>query len=800
MTNLKRKRIFSIFWILFSLPFIGMITLLILANTGALGFMPDFDDLENPKANLASEVYSSDGVLLGKFYKENRTVVEFTEISPNVLNALIATEDVRYYSHSGVDARALARVIKGLVTGNRQGGGSTISQQLAKNLFPRDKTKRSSIGRKINMVFTKAKEWSTAAKLERSYTKKEILAMYLNTVFFGSNAYGLKSAARTFFNTTPDSLKLEEAAVIVGLLKAPSDYNPRFNPKDGLERRNTVLAQIEKFQDELHELHGYNKLTTEQYDSLQALPITLDYTVQSHSSGGSNYFREFLRIIMTKKKPVWKKGVTYGSPRYKRYVSDSIDWATNPLYGWCNKNTKPGNIPYNLYEDGLKIYTTINSRMQKYAEDAVTEHMGETLQPLFYKRQKHSKKAPYTWKLTDKQIEKIYYTTVRRSERYRLMKLKAKKEKKKLDSAFVRKVFDIPVKMKVFTWQGDRDTTMTPWDSIVYYKYFLRAGFMSMEPQTGYVKAYVGGINYKHFRFDHVTLSRRQVGSTFKPFIYAVAMENKISPCHKIPNIPVTIPMPEGQDPYTPKFSKSRRDGEMITYKYGLAQSLNQVSAKLMRDWKPLAVVEMAHRAGITSPLDTVPSLCVGAAEVRLSEMVASYSTFCNKGLRVEPIFVHRIADKNGNIVTTFKAKQKEVLSENTAYRMTELMKGVVDMGTSVRLRYTYGFKNEMAGKTGTTNDNSDGWFIGFVPNLVSGAWVGGEERGIRFPSTADGQGASMALPIWAKYMKKCYADKNLKVSKARFSEPQNPDGVISDCKEYEQENADNGFHDPDEY
>jgi len=794
-TNNQSTRFIKIFWIVFISPFVALFLIMILIEIGVFGFMPNFEDLENPKTNIASEIFSSDQQVLGKYFYENRTVVEFKEVSPNALNALIATEDIRFYEHSGIDFRALLRVLKGVITMNSEGGGSTITQQLAKNLFPRDTAGYSSkISKYSNFAIIKFKEWITAVKLERNYTKQEILAMYLNTVFFGSQAYGINSAAKTFFNARTDSLTIEQAATLVGMLKAPSAYNPKFNPINSLARRNTVLDQIQRYQDKLNTLHGFKKFSDAQFDSLRAIPIKLTYSVRGHNTGGSTYFREFLRVIMTKKEPE-KPDATVKSAEYKRYLSDSIEWADNPLYGWCNKHKKPDGTNYDLYNDGLKIYTTVNSRMQQYAEEAVTEHMSKELQPLFNKRQKGNKKAPFSYMINEKQIEQIIQTSIRRSERYKRLKVQGK------DSTEIQKIFNTRFRMEVFAWKGLKDTVMTPKDSILYYKFFLRAGFISMEPQTGYVRAYVGGINYEYFKFDHVSLSRRQVGSTIKPIIYSVAMENQMSPCQKVPNIPVTFEMPKGQYPatYTPKFSKSKLDGQMISLKMGLALSLNQISAWIMKKYGPLEVVRMAKRTGITSPLDTVFALCVGAAEVKLSEMVAAYDTYPNKGVHVDPVYVTRIEDKNGNIITTFKSKRNEVLSENTAYRMVDLMRGVVDMGTSTRLRYKYGLTNQIAGKTGTTNDNSDGWFIGYVPNLVSGAWVGGEERSIRFPSSAEGQGASLALPIWAIYMQKVYKDKSLGISKEPFEEPKSGDGIVNDCKEYEGENNNQFYITPEE-
>jgi len=744
INNSKISKYIKILWILFAIPFVSLFTILFLITIGAFGFMPTFEELENPKTNIATEIYSSDQVLIGKFFKENRTIVEFKELSPNVLNALVATEDVRFYEHSGIDLRALGRVVKGFVTGRQAGGGSTVTQQLAKNLFPRDTTKYSSkIVKKMNLGVTKFKEWVTAVKLERNYTKQEILAMYLNTVDFGSHAFGIKSAARTFFDTTPDSLSIEQAAILVGVLKAPTRYSPKRNPERSLTRRNTVLGQIQKYQNELNELHGYKIQNEQYYDSLKNVPIKLKYSVQSHTKGIARYFREYLRSMMTKKEPIAPEKpkkpqklekftkeydeykVAYNSylRKHTRYSSDSTKWADDALYGWCQKNKKPDGTTYNLYRDGIKIYTTINSKMQTYAEEAVSEHMGGYLQPLFYKRHKGRKKAPFSYVLTDKQINNIMISSMKRSERYRVLK-----NKMSFDS--ITQIFNTKTSMRVFSWKGDIDTIMTPMDSIKYYKFFLHTGLMSLEPQTGYVRAYVGGINFNHFKFDNVTISKRQVGSTFKPFIYSLAMEDNISPCFKVPNIEVTFDMPEGQSPptYTPKYSHNKREGEMIPLSY-------------------------------------------------------------------EPLFVTRIEDKNGNIISKFKSKQHEALNENTAYRMIQLMRGVVDRGTSVRLRYKYGFTNEIAGKTGTTNDNSDGWFIGYVPNLVTGVWVGGEERSIRFMSSADGQGASMALPIWALYMQKVYKNKKLGISQEPFKEPERYDGVILDCNEYEMINNENDIN-----
>ncbi len=792
----RTKKIIRFIWLLFLSGMAIILLLFALINFEVFGYMPDFRELENPETNIATQVLAEDGQLLGKFYRENRTVVEFKELSPNVVNALIATEDVRFYSHSGIDIKAFGRAIYGVISGNTKGGGSTITQQLAKNLFPRDTSRYSNkISYYANTSIAKLKEWVTAVKLERNYTKQEIITMYLNTVPFGSNAHGIKAAARTFYGISPDSLSLDQAAVLVGLLKAPTYYSPKLNPENSKKRRNTVLNQIAKYQDILHEVHGYKMQTKAYYDSLKALPIKLNYSVMSHRSGLAPYFREFLRGYMLRKKPKAPKG-NYSNRDWYDYIQDSLTWEKDPLMGWCHKNHKPDGTEYNLYTDGLKIYTTLNKDMQDYAENAVVKHLSEYLQPLFFKTKKGKKKAPFSWKMSEKQIKRVLYLSQRRSERYRLLKKEGK------DSAEIAKIFNTPVEMTIFTWKGLRDTILTPADSIIHYKYYLRAGLMSMDPINGHVKAYVGGPEYNHFRYDHVNQARRQVGSTIKPIIYSVAMEDGLSPCHKVPNIEVNFEMPRGSGKkiYTPRYSPNKKEGEMVSLKYGLANSLNQISAWVMKKYGPLEVVRMARRTGIKSPLDTVPALCVGAAEVRLSEMVAAYSTYANKGIHVNPVYVSRIEDRNGNIITRFAAQKKEALSQNTAYRMIDLMRGVIDMGTSRRLRYTYKFRNQIAGKTGTTNDNSDGWFIGFVPNLITGVWVGGETRSIRFSNGSYGQGANMALPIWAYYMQAVYKNEDLDISKKPFQKPADYDNVILDCNEYNKHhNNQNTIFDTDE-
>ena len=773
MTEIQKNKAVKTFWIIFLFPIAFMVILFMLISSGNMGYMPPFEELENPQSNLASEVISSDQDLLGKYYRENRTIVQFENLPPHLVNALVATEDIRFYDHSGIDARGLFRVLfKTVILRDKSsGGGSTITQQLAKNLFPRDTIRnRSGISKIAILAITKFKEWVIAVKLERNYTKEEILAMYFNTVPFGSETYGIKSAARTYFNSSPDSLNMQEAAMLVGMVKGPSMYNPKRNPKRAFGRRNTVFDQLEK----------YNYISEEECDSLKKLPLKLDYKIQSHNQGLATYFREYLRMVMTANKP---ERENYNKNNYAKFKEDSTEWVDNQLYGWCNKNLKPNGDSYNIYSDGLKIYTTINSKMQRFAEEAMTEHMGGDLQPAFYAYKKGNKKAPFDWQLNDHEIGRIYYTAMVRSERYQTLK-RAKK-----DSAEIIKNFRTPTSMQVFKWTGDVDTIMTPLDSIRYYKFFLHSGLMSMEPQTGYVRAYVGDINFFHFKFDNVMQTRRQVGSTFKPIIYTLAMmPGGYSPCHKVPNIPVSFPMPNGQPEYTPKYSILKGyEGKEIPLKMGLAYSLNQISAWVLKQYSPREAVDLARRMGIRSPMEEVYSICVGSAEIKLSEMVGAYGTFINKGVYSEPIVVTRIEDKNGNILATFKSKKQEVISEGTAYRMISLMQGVVEMGTSTRLRFKYKFTNDIAGKTGTTNNNSDAWFIGCVPNLVTGVWVGGEERSIRFGSGGYGQGASAALPIWALYMQRVYKDGSLEISKENFDLPESSDGIQMDCSRYKE-------------
>ncbi|MFH0893343.1 MAG: transglycosylase domain-containing protein [Bacteroidota bacterium] len=717
MNPTLRKRIIKIYWLLVIVPIVSLLLMIFIISQGWFGYMPDFKELENPKSNLSSEIYSADGVLLGKYFIQNRSNVHYSDLSPNLVNALIATEDVRFNKHSGIDFKSFIRVFVGVLTGNRgAGGGSTITQQLAKNLFPREDDPGM-----FRMGVIKLKEWITAVKLEYNYTKEEIIAMYLNTVEFGNQSFGIKSAAKTYFNKTPDSLNVEESALLIGMLKAPTFYSPIKNPKNAMMRRTTVLTQMYK----------YKYLTKQQFDSICALPIDMShFKLQDHKEGLAPYFREYLRQELEK---------------------------------WCLLNKKPDGTNYNLYKDGLKIYTTIDSRMQRYAEEAVNEHM-KMLQGLFFKHWKGMKNAPFDWTMNSKGIAEVYEQGKRRSDRYISMK------KAGASDELIDKAFNTPIPMSVFTWKGDRDTVMSPMDSIKYYKFYLQAGFMAVEPQTGFVKAYVGGINYRHFMFDHVVVGKRQVGSTFKPFLYTLAMqEGEFTPCSKVPNIPVSFDLGDDKPPWTPRNSSDAREGEMVTLKWALANSVNYISAFLMKRYKPEAVIQIVRKMGITTPIAPVPSICLGSCDLSLYEMVGAFATYANKGRYIQPIFVTRIEDKNGNILADFRPKSTEAFSEETACLMLELMKGVILNGTGARLHYTYNLKYPIAGKTGTTQNNSDGWFIGITPQLAAGAWVGAEDRSVHFRSTDYGQGAAMALPIWAIFMKKVYADKKLNISKGDF-------------------------------
>lgn len=734
--TLGKSEVIRYFWMAFFAPLVLFVILFSTISLGLWGFMPSFEELENPKSNLSSEIYSIDGVLLGTFYIHNRTNVNYQEIAPNVVNALLATEDIRFHHHSGVDIKSIFRVLFRNILGGRRsaGGGSTLSQQLAKNLFPRQDN--PSVFR---FVVIKLKEWVTAAKLERNYTKDELVAMYLNTVDFGSHAFGIKLAAKTYFNTTPDSLKVEEAAVLVGMLKAPSWFHPVRNPERSLSRRQVVLSQMGR----------YGFLTRHELDSIRQLPLDMsNFSIQDQNTGPATYFREQLRL---------------------------------QLFEWSRARFKPDGTNYNIYKDGLKIYTTIDSRMQQYAEEAVAEHMGKTLQPDFFRHWSGYTNAPFGRDLSQQQVNTLINNSVRRSDRYINMRQEGFSE----DS--IQRVFRTPVQMRVFSWDGDIDTLMTPLDSIRYYKHFLNTGMMAVEPQTGQVRAYVGGIDFRHFKFDHVTLGRRQVGSTFKPFLYTLAMqEGEFSPCTKVPNTPVSFRLWDGSF-WTPRNSGDDREGEMVSLKWALANSINYVSAFLMKRYSPLAVVQLVRRMGVTSPIDPQPALALGTPDISVYEMVGAMASYANKGVYIKPSFVTHIEDQNGNLIEAFIPEQQEAMSEETAFLMLELMKGVVESGTGRRLQFRYGFTHPIAGKTGTTQNNSDGWFIGITPDLAAGIWVGAEDRGIRFRSLSLGQGANTSLPIWALFMQKVYADPSLNISKGDFERPARPLSVETDCNKYEQ-------------
>lgn len=729
---------------------------------GWIGYLPELEDLQNPINRYATQVYSSDGKVLGTWHldKENRVVVPYEKISPYVVNALVATEDERFYEHSGIDFWALGRAIvkRGILGQVEAGGGSTITQQLAKQLY--SKKAHSTLER----LMQKPIEWVIAIKLERNYTKQEIIALYLNYFNFLHGADGIKTAANTYFNKEPSQLDICESATLVGLCKNPSLFNPVRYPERARQRRNVVLAQMLKV--------GY--FTQAQYDKERVKPLKLDFHRVDHKDGTATYFREFLRLYMMAKRPDRNDESRYPSWNQNQYVYDSIAWETDPLYGWCNKNRNKDGEPYNLYADGLKVYTTIDSRMQEFAEKAMYDHVAHYLQPQFEKENRGKPNAPYS-NLSAKQVASILNRSKTQSERYRVMK-QAGCSDEEIDEAFNTKM-----QMTVFTYHGDVDTLMSPMDSIRYYKKFLRSGMMSMDPKTGAVKAYVGGLNYEHFMYDMVMSGRRQVGSTIKPFLYSLAMENGYSPCDVAPNVQRTY-MVAGK-PWTPRNGSRSRYGQMVTLKWGLAQSNNWISAYLMSRLNPYQLVQLLHDYGINNP-DIYPSmsLCLGPCDVSVAEMVSAYTVFANHGIRCAPLFVSRIEDNEGNVITEFQPRMNEVVSAETAQKMLVMMMGVVDGGTAGRLRFRYNLTGQIGAKTGTTNLNSDGWFIGFTPDLVTGVWVGGEDRDIHFGSMAMGQGATVSLPIWALYMKSLYAHPDLGYDlEAKFDLPEGYDPCAKD-------------------
>jgi len=731
-----RKAFVRILWGLLCAVVIFMAVAFTSIWFGWIGYMPDIADLQNPISKYASQVYSVDGKILGTYSmnRENRVHVDFDNLSPYLVEALVATEDERYYDHSGIDFIALTRAVikRGLLGQKSAGGGSTITQQLAKQLY--SATAKSTLER----VMQKPIEWVIAVKLERFYTKEEIITMYLNYFDFLHNAVGIKTASDVYFKKNPKDLTLTEAATLIGLCKNPSYFNPVRYPERCIERRNVVLGQMHKA--------GY--ISDEEYRTAHDEPLALNFHRIDHKDGIATYFREFLRQYVMAEKP---KLSNYPSWNRVQYSIDSTAWENDPLYGWCNKNFKKNGEPYNVYTDGLKIFTTIDSRMQRYAEEAVLQHVGHYLQPAFTKENRAKPNAPFTNALTASEVRGILNRSIRQSERYRVMREQGATDEE------IQKSFRTPVEMSVFTYHGDVDTVMTPLDSIRYIKSFLRSGFVSMDAKTGAVKAYVGGVDFTHFTYDMATQGRRQVGSTIKPFLYALCMSNGMSPCDVAPNVQQTY------GNWTPRNGSRARYGQMVTLKWGLAQSNNWISAYLMSRLNPQDFLRILNDFGINT-YDAYPSmvLCLGPNEVSVSEMVSAYTTFANHGIHCYPMYVSKIEDNEGNVVATFQPRMNEVISEESTYKMLEMLRAVMNGGTGSRMRYRYNIECDMGGKTGTTNRNADAWFMGFTPSLVSGCWVGGEDRDIHFDSTRMGQGANMALPIWAYYMKKVFADKSL--------------------------------------
>jgi penicillin-binding protein 1A len=737
--NIYQKLIKTL-WISFISFLVGISLFIYLVSIdflGLFGKMPSLEVLENPKSEVASELYTEDNVILGKYFRENRTLVQFENLSPNLINALVATEDYRFESHSGIDIFSLMRVFfkTFLLRQSNAGGGSTLSQQLAKNLF---ETRSESYSGTLNAVplvrtlIVKAKEWITSIKIERSYTKQEILTMYLNTVDFGSNSFGIKVASKTFFNTTPDSLSIIQSAVLVGVLKAPSYYSPVYNPENSKNRRNTVLSQMLKF--------GY--LNQEQHDTLANKELVLNYSLENHNSGFATYFRSVI---------------------------------TNYLTAWCKERGM------DLYADGLRIYTTIDSRMQTYAEQAMEQHMKDE-QKKFGNHWKN--RMPWTDQ-SGKTIPNFIENAAKKTDRWRSLKANYGD-----DTAKIWKIFKKPIPMKIFSWKGEIDTIISPYDSIKWYKKFLHAGFMSMNPQNGHIKAWVGGINHKHFKYDHVKQGRRQPGSTFKPFVYCAAIDmGGYTPCFEIPDLPVTFETGDENKTWTPENFEGEYTGEIYTLRKAMANSINSITANLVKKVGPKTVVDLAKRMGISSPLEPVPAICLGVFDVSLYEMVAAYCTFVNKGFWNQPIYITRIEDKDGNLLQEFNTKSTEVFTEETAYLMVHMLKGATEEkgGTALGLnRFGLLWQGyEIGGKTGTTQNYSDGWFIGITPRLVSGVWVGGDDRSIHFRSI-EGQGSKMAMPIWALYMQKVFADSTLGFTKEAFPRPANLKTEIN-CKKYKE-------------
>ncbi len=735
------KKLVRYIWIAFAVVLLLVVSLILMVERGWIGYMPQIDELQSPISRYASQVISSDGKVMGTWsLSENRVFADYDSISPHVFKALVATEDVRFFQHSGIDVRALGRAIvkRGILRHKEAGGGSTITQQLAKQLY--SSTARSTGER----LMQKPVEWLIAVELERTYTKEEILTLYLNYFDFLHNAVGIKTASEVYFGKQPSKLSITEAALLVGMCKNPSYYNPVRFPERALERRNVVLQQMVKG----------DVLSKAECERLQNEPLGLHFKRVDHKEGVAAYMREYLRRIMMAGKP---ERSNYASWQDQEFYQDSLSWETNPLYGWCKKNTKRDGTPYNIYTDGLRIHTTIDTRMQQYAEEAVHKHVAGYLQPNFNRQRSVSKTFPFSSNLTSAQVGQILDRSKRQSERYRQMKAAGATEKE-IDAAFNKRT-----PMTIFTYHGDVDTTMTPMDSIRYYKAFLRSAMLSIDPMTGYVKAYVGGLNYEHFQYDMAMVGRRQVGSTVKPFVYAMAMEDGRTPCDVILNVQRTY-FTGGRE-WTPRNGSKSRYGQPVTLIWGLSQSNNWITAELMAQVDPTGhrFVNILKEFGVANR-NVFPTLaqCLGPAEITVAEMASAYTTFANKGIRTAPLLVTHIEDNQGNVIADFRPRVNEVISEQSAYNMLDMLQAVIDQGTGGRLRFKYGLNGPIAGKTGTTNNNSDGWFVGIVPRLVTACWVGGEDRDIHFNSMAFGQGASSALPIWAYYMKKVYHDKNL--------------------------------------
>ena len=764
MKDTVKKKIIKWFWIIVAAPF----AILILAVTfvGLFAEIPSFEELEHPDNKLATQVIAENGEVLTTFHIENRTYVSYEELSPYLVEAAVATEDARFYEHSGIDMKSLARVLVKtiLMQDSSQGGGSTITQQLAKTLYPRRQVNSRIPGwSAVVMVQTKLKEWITAVKLERDYTKNEIMDMYLNSIFFGSGAYGVKAASETFFSKEPADLTVEEAALLVGMVNKPTRYNPVLNPDYSLQRRNFVIGQMER--------NGY--LTEAERDSLCNIPIQLQYQVLDHNAGLAPYFRDMLRRDMNAEKPE-RSEYQYAED----YAQDSLRWKEDPIYGWLNKNRKPDGSSYDLDRDGLRIYTTINYKMQQYAEEAVDEYLGGHLQNLFDQEVRWKRNKPFANSVDDKTAEMLMQQARRWSDRYRLQHRAGKSD------AEIYAQFSEPARMRVFAWndKGYVDTTMTPDDSIRYYKSILRCGFVAIEPGTGHVKAYVGGPDYRYFKYDNVSQGKRQIGSTVKPFLYTLAMQEGMTPCDKVVNLPQTFVLYDGTT-WTPRSTdRAEYIGQTVTLRWGLSRSSNNISAYLMKEFGPSALAAMMRQMGISTHIDEVYSLCVGPAEVNVFDMVSAYNTFPSHGTYVYPQYVTRITDSEGVEIGRYSTRKREAISEQTAYLMVDLMKAVINEGTGTRLRSVYGLKGEIAGKTGTTNDNSDGWFIGYTPNITAGVWVGGEDRQVHFNSLALGSGSNMSLPIWGIWMKKCLADPTIGWSEFDTFAPPATGALTFDC------------------